>query len=152
MSQNPPLGSLYQALILQHYRNPRNRGELEAPDVEVAMNNPTCGDEIALQLRVRDGVIEEARFRGQGCSISQASASMMAQLVEGKRLEESAAIYARFLEMMHGSEEAAKDRALGDLRALAGVARFPPRVRCAVLPWNALEEAGRRLRSGGDGS
>jgi nitrogen fixation NifU-like protein len=139
------LGALYQELILDHYRHPRHRGEMEAPDVEVRMNNPTCGDEIVLQLRVRDGAVEEVRFAGQGCSISQASASMMAQQVAGKPLAEADALAARFREMLHGGAEAAKDRALGDLRALAGVAKFPVRVRCAMLAWNALEEAERRL-------
>ena len=145
MSHSPALQSLYQELILKHYRDPRNRGAVEDPDVEIAMNNPVCGDEITLTLRVREGVIEQARFRGQGCSISQASASMMAQLVEGKRLEEAEALSRRFLEMMHGSEEAAADRAMGDLRALAGVSKFAPRVKCALLPWNALGEAGKRV-------
>jgi nitrogen fixation NifU-like protein len=139
------LGALYQELILDHYRHPRHRGEMDAPDVEVRMNNPTCGDEIVLQLRVRDGAVEEVRFAGQGCSISQASASMMAQQVAGKPLAEADALAARFREMLHGGAEAAKDRALGDLRALAGVAKFPVRVRCAMLAWNALEEAERRL-------
>jgi len=140
-----PLGALYQELILDHYRRPRNRGTLEAPDAEVHMNNPTCGDEITLQLRVRDGAIEEVRFAGQGCSISQASASMMTQQLRGKPLAEAEALAARFREMLHGSAEAARDRALGDLRALAGVAKFPVRVRCAMLAWNALEEAERRI-------
>ncbi len=143
------LGALYQELILDHYRRPRHRGEMESPDVEVRMNNPTCGDEIVLQLRVRDGTVEEVRFAGQGCSISQASASMMAQQVAGKPLAEADALAARFKEMLHGGAEAAKDRALGDLRALAGVAKFPVRVRCAMLAWNALEEAERRLPSAG---
>jgi nitrogen fixation NifU-like protein len=143
------LGALYQELILDHYRRPRHRGEMESPDVEVRMNNPTCGDEIVLQLRVRDGTVEEVRFAGQGCSISQASASMMAQQVSGKPLAEADALAARFKEMLHGVAEAAKDRALGDLRALAGVAKFPVRVRCAMLAWNALEEAERRLPPAG---
>jgi nitrogen fixation NifU-like protein len=142
---DPPLKSLYQELILQHYRSPRNRGELDAPDVEIAMRNPVCGDEITLQLRIRDDRIEKARFHGQGCSISQASASMMTQLLEGKSLAEADAAAARFTEMMHGSEEAARDRALGDLRALAGVSRFPARVKCALLAWNALQEAEKEL-------
>jgi nitrogen fixation NifU-like protein len=120
---------------------------MDAPDVEVRQNNPTCGDEIVLQLRVRDGVVEEIRFAGQGCSISQASASMMAQRLAGKPLAEADALAARFREMLHGGEDAAKDRALGDLRALAGVAKFPVRVRCAMLAWSALEEAERRLAS-----
>jgi nitrogen fixation protein NifU and related proteins len=141
--------SLYQQVILEHYRKPRNRGELEDADAEVHMNNPTCGDEIRLQLRVRDGVIDAVRFGGQGCSISQASASMMTQQLQGKSLEEAHALMARFIEMMHGSEDAAKDKALGDLRSLAGVAKFPVRVRCALLAWNALQEAAERATGTG---
>lgn len=141
----PSLAALYQELILDHYRRPRHRGEMDAPDVEVRMNNPTCGDEIVLQLRVAGDIVEQVRFSGQGCSISQASASMMAQQLAGKPLADSDTLIARFKEMLHGDPEAAKDRALGDLRALAGVAKFPVRVRCAMLAWNALEEAERRL-------
>lgn len=140
------LESLYQELILQHYRNPRNHGKLEEADVEIRMRNPVCGDDITLQLRVRGERIEAARFHGQGCSISQASASMMAQLLEGRSLEEADALAARFTEMMHGSEEAARDRSLGDLRALAGVSKFPVRIKCALLAWNALQEAGKEAR------
>ncbi len=147
----PPLQSLYQELILQHYRHPRNRGEIEAPDAHVHMHNPVCGDEIVLQLRVRGDRIAEVRFLGQGCSISQAAASMMTQLVEGKSLAEAAALSARFTEMMHGSEEAARDKTLGDLRALAGVAKFPVRVKCALLAWDALGEAGKRVRENAAG-
>lgn len=137
----PPLQSLYQQVILEHYRKPRNRGELEDADAEIHMNNPTCGDEIRIQLRVRGEVIDAVRFAGQGCSISQASASMMTQRLQGKPLAEAREVAARFTEMMHGSAEAAADKSLGDLRALAGVAKFPVRVRCALLAWNALEEA-----------
>jgi nitrogen fixation protein NifU and related proteins len=144
------LQSLYQQVILEHYRRPRNRGELEDADAEVHLNNPTCGDEIRLQLRVREGRIEAVRFAGQGCSISQASASMMTQQLQGRSLEEAAAVMARFTELMHGSEEAAGDKTLGDLRALAGVAKFPVRVRCALLAWNALEEATKQA-TGGEG-
>jgi nitrogen fixation protein NifU and related proteins len=139
------LESLYQELILQHYRSPRNRGPLQPADVRIDMNNPVCGDEITLQIRLVDGVIEAAKFLGQGCSISQASASMMTQRVTGKSLEEARAIAARFTEMLHGDSEAARDSQLGDLRALAGVAKFPVRVKCALLAWNALDEADRAL-------
>jgi nitrogen fixation protein NifU and related proteins len=145
---NPPLNSLYQELILQHYRQPKNRGTLESPDVEVAMYNPVCGDEITLQLAVEGEAIRAARFNGQGCAISQASASMMAHLLEGKTLAEADELTARFTRMMHGDEEAARDRSLGDLRALAGVSKFPVRVKCALLAWNALQEAEKRLPSG----
>jgi nitrogen fixation protein NifU and related proteins len=139
--------SLYQELILQHYRSPKNRGTLEEPDVEISMNNPVCGDEITLQLRVAEGSVAEARFSGQGCSISQASASMMTERLKGRSLEDARRLSARFLELMHGSSEAAADPLLGDLRALAGVAKFPVRVKCALLAWNALDEADKALES-----
>lgn len=140
--KHPDLGSLYQEVILDHYRKPRNRGELPHADREIHMRNPTCGDEIRLQLRMGDdGRIEEARFTGEGCSISQASVSMMTQLVKGATPEEATAIAARFTRMMHGDVEAARDRSLGDLRALAGVAKFPVRVKCALLGFDALTKA-----------
>ncbi len=137
----PQLGSLYQELILDHYKRPRNRGELEGANAEAHLNNPTCGDQIRLQLRVEAGRIEDVKFLGDGCSISQSSASMMTQILKGKTVEEAKALAARFSEMMHGDAEAARDKALGDLRALAGVSKFPVRVRCALLGWNALTEA-----------
>jgi nitrogen fixation protein NifU and related proteins len=137
----PPLSSLYQELILEHYKRPRNRGGIADPDRDVHMRNPTCGDEIHLQLRLSDERVQEVRFEGEGCSISQSAASMMTQVVKGKSTEEALALAARFTEMMHGDAEAAKDRAMGDLRALAGVSKFPVRVKCALLGWNALEEA-----------
>jgi nitrogen fixation NifU-like protein len=140
----PPLQSLYQQVILEHYRHPRNRGELEDADAEVHLNNPTCGDEIRVQLRLREGRIEAVRFQGQGCSISQASASMMTHRLQGQTLEEAQAVAARFTEMLHGNEEAARDKLLGELRALAGVAKFPVRVRCAMLAWDALQQAAAR--------
>lgn len=136
---------MYQELILKHYRRPRNRGLLEGATAVVSMRNPTCGDEITLQLRVVEGTIEAVRFEGQGCSISQASASMMSELMEGKSIAESEVLAARFVELMHGSVEASQDRTLGDLRALSGVAKFPPRVKCALLAWNALQEAEKEV-------
>jgi nitrogen fixation NifU-like protein len=143
----PDLSSLYQELILKHYKHPRNRGELENADVEVFKLNVSCGDEVRLQLRVEEGVIRDARFQGQGCSISQASTSMMTELVKGRDAAESRALAERFTQMMHGDAEAARDRAMGDLRALAGVSRYPTRVKCALLAWDALDEALRRLAS-----
>jgi nitrogen fixation NifU-like protein len=139
------LNSLYQELIIKHYRHPRNRGLLEGATSVVSLRNPTCGDEITLQMRIVDGVIEGVRFEGSGCSISQASASMMSELMEGRTVEESRALLARFTELMHGSAEAARDRTLGDLRALSGVAKFPARVKCALLAWNALQEAEKEV-------
>lgn len=138
----PPLGSLYQELILDHYRHPRNRGELEEPDREAHVRNPTCGDEIRLQLRLgEDGRIADVRFTGEGCSISQAAASMMTQLMKGRTPDEAAGIGERFTRMLHADEEAARDRELGDLRALAGVAKFPVRVKCALLGFDAMKAA-----------
>jgi len=139
----PALGALFQELILEHYKNPRNKGALEGATASAHLNNPTCGDEIFLQLILEDDRIVDLRFTGQGCSISQASVSMMTQRLKGKTLEEAAAMTERFREMLHGDKEAARDRSLGDLRALAGVSKFPVRVRCAMLGWDALEQAVR---------
>jgi len=143
--QEPQLNSLYQQLILEHYRSPRNKGEMADPQAEVHLRNPTCGDEIKLQLRVEDDRVAEVRFTGQGCSISQASASMMTQILTGKSLAEARELAVRFTAMMHGDPDAAKDRAMGDLRALAGVSRFPVRVKCALLGFDAFQEAMKQL-------
>ncbi len=143
-----PLDSVYQELILRHYRSPTHRGDMDAPDAVVTMRNPTCGDDIVLQLRVRGDTIEDVRFKGQGCAISQASASMMSGLIAGKTWAEAEPILARFRDLLHGDAEAARDKALGDLRALAGVSKLPRRVKCAMLPWDALEEARKQLPSG----
>jgi nitrogen fixation NifU-like protein len=137
----PPLTSLFQELILDHYKRPRNKGELTDASRRVHMNNPTCGDEVWLQIRMQDNTIEDVRFIGEGCSISQASISMMTQLLKGRSRDEAIALTTRFKDLMHGDAEAARDRNLGDLRALAGVSKFPVRVKCALLGFNALEEA-----------
>lgn len=144
-----PLDTLYQEVILKHYRAAKRRGDMEAPDAVVTMRNPTCGDDIVLQLRVREGRIEDARFKGQGCAISQASASMMTEMLVGRTWEEAEPLLARFRDMIHGDEAAARDRTLGDLRALSGVAKLPRRVKCAMLPWDALEEARKQVETGG---
>jgi nitrogen fixation NifU-like protein len=146
--EHPPLNSLYQQLILEHYRNPRNKAELPEKTVEVHMANPVCGDEIRLQLKIDDGAIAEAKYIGQGCSISQAAVSMMTTLLRGRRLSEAQAIADRFTEMMHGSQEAARDPSMGDLRALQGVSKFPVRIKCALLGFDALQEALRRTAEG----
>lgn len=140
-----PLDAVYQEVILKHYRGAPRRGDMDAPDAVVTMRNPTCGDDIVLQLKVREGVIEDVRFKGQGCAISQASASMMSNLIAGKSFAEAEPLLARFREMIHGDAEAARDKALGDLRALSGVARLPRRVKCAMLPWDALQEARKQV-------
>ena len=137
----PPLSSLYQELILDHYKRPRNKGVLDRPDRDIHMRNPSCGDEIRLQLLLEDDRVADVRFEGVGCSISQASVSMLTQLVRGKPRAEALRLAERFTAMMHGDADAARDRDMGDLRALAGVSRFPVRVKCALLGWDALEQA-----------
>lgn len=137
------LNELYRQVIMEHYRSPRNKGELPNPTVSIDLNNPTCGDEITLMLEVEDGTIKQARFSGQGCSISQASASMMTQAVQGKTVDEAEEMVERFKQMMHGDEEAGKP--LGDALALHGVSKFPVRIKCALLSWEALERSLKQL-------
>ena len=135
------IGALYQELILDHYRRPRNKGEVANADETVLMKNPLCGDEISVQVRYEGDSIADVGFSGRGCSISQASASMMTQLVKGKSIDDIDTLRARFREMVMGDKSAADDGTLGSLRALSGVARFPARVKCALLAWSALEAA-----------
>ena len=138
---SPQLSSLYQQLILEHNKKPRNKGEVEDHTAEIHMRNPTCGDEVKLQLRIEGGVVADVGFTGQGCSISQAAVSMMTQRLRGASVEEALELARLFTRMMHGDEEVARDRSLGDLRALKGVAKFPVRVKCALLGFDALQEA-----------
>jgi nitrogen fixation NifU-like protein len=135
------IGALYQEMILDHYRRPRNKGALEKADATVEMKNPLCGDEITLQVAFEGDCVCDLRFSGRGCSISQASASMMTQLVKGKTTAEIGAIRKQFRDLMLGNTAAPDDALLGSLRALSGVARFPARVKCALLAWYALETA-----------
>lgn len=135
------IGALYQELILDHYRRPRNKGTLEKADATAEVKNPLCGDEIGLQVAFDGDCVCDLKFSGRGCSISQASASMMTQLVKGKSTEEIEAIRKQFRDLMLGIPAAADDPQLGPLLALSGVARFPARVKCALLAWNALESA-----------
>lgn len=135
------ISALYQEIILDHYRKPRNKGEIENPDASVLMKNPLCGDEITLHVRFGENSIEDLSFSGRGCSISQASASMMTQILKGQPLESADVLRNRFRDMVMGDQAAADDSSLGSLRALSGVARFPARVKCALLAWNALETA-----------
>ena len=144
----PSLGDLFQDIILEHYKRPRNKGTLEGATVDVHMNNPTCGDEVRLHLALEDGVVRDVAFEGEGCSISQSSISMMTQMLKGRPVADGLRLAERFKEMMHGDAEAAKDRDLRDARALAGVAKFPTRVKCALLGWNAFEEAAKKTDGG----
>ncbi|MDR7571266.1 MAG: SUF system NifU family Fe-S cluster assembly protein, partial [Armatimonadota bacterium] len=128
------------------YTHPRNRGRLEPADIVVEGANPSCGDEISVYARVEDGVIQDIRFEGRGCSISQASASMMTEQVRGKSLQEVKALIEEFKGMMQGRP--AEEGRLGDLVALQGVRRFPVRVKCATLAWMALLQGVREYESG----
>ena len=148
----PGLEDLYREIILDHYRNPRNRGELETPPAHrVEGFNPLCGDEIVVYLDVEDDVVSDIRIGGQGCSISQSSASMMSAAVKGKTIDEVHDLTRAFKAMMsiHESrldgedgEATAPDPEvkLGDLEALQGVVKFPVRIKCATLSWNTLQQ------------
>ena len=152
------LEDLYREIILDHYRNPRNRGELPVPPAhKVEGFNPLCGDEIVIYLDVEDGAVADIRINGQGCSISQSSASMMAAAVKGKSVEDIRALTRAFKALM-SIHEASLDGAdgpdggdgeavapdpevkLGDLEALQGVVKFPVRIKCATLSWNTLAQ------------
>lgn len=137
MSSN--LDQLYRQVIMDHYKNPRNKGSLEDGALTIDMNNPTCGDRIHLTLQVVDGVVENAKFDGEGCSISMSSASMMTQAIKGKKIEEALKLSSIFSEMMLGKEyDDSID--LGDIEALNGVSKFPARIKCATLAWKAMEK------------
>jgi nitrogen fixation protein NifU and related proteins len=136
----PQLDDLYRELILDHYRHPRNKGDLENANRHVEGYNPLCGDEVELDLIVdEDGVIEDVAFKGRGCSISQASSSMMTDAVKGQTKGEAMALLDAFKKMMMEPETEPAEE-LGDLEAFQGVAKFPVRVKCATLAWNVLQE------------
>ena len=158
----PGLEDLYREIILDHYRNPRNRGELETPPATRTEGfNPLCGDEIVVFLDVDDeGRVDDIRISGQGCSISQSSASMMAAAVKGKTLDEIRDLTKAFKAMMsiHESSLDGEDGApepddvpdvkLGDLEALRGVVKFPVRIKCATLAWNTLGQGIDEVEAG----
>jgi len=138
------LEDLYREIILDHYRTPRNRGELEPPAISVEGHNPLCGDEIRIYLDVKDGVVTDVKFGGSGCSISQSSASMMTNAVKGKSVDDVKAIVRKFKHMMTVDDDETpvdEDIKLGDLEALQGVVKFPVRIKCATLSWNTLVDA-----------
>ncbi len=134
------LQDLYQQVILDHYRRPRNKGPLEDATHTLTLNNPLCGDVIDLMLKLEGDRITEVHFEGKGCSISQASASMMSGLLKGRTVQDALDVMDTFTRMLHGDTDAAADTGLGDLRALAGVSKFPVRVKCALLAWDCLQE------------
>src|SRR5918912_994368 len=152
----PGLEDLYREIILDHYRNPRNRGELPAPPAQrVEGYNPLCGDEIVVYLLVDGDKVEDVKITGQGCSISQSSASMMSAAVKGKTVDEARKLIRAFKAMMSihehrldGDGQEVEEAvlpdpavALGDLEALRGVVKFPVRIKCATLSWNTLAQA-----------
>ncbi len=137
--QEPELDQLYRELILDHYRHPRNKGSLEHASERTEGYNPLCGDEITVEVELEGGVIKDVAFSGRGCSISQASGSMMTDAVKGRSKAEALKLLDAFKKMMTDPEkEPAED--LGDLEAFQGVAKFPVRVKCATLAWHVLEE------------
>jgi nitrogen fixation NifU-like protein len=150
----PGLEDLYREIILDHYRSPRNRGELPTPPATKSEGfNPLCGDEVVLYLVVEDGTVVDVKIGGQGCSISQASTSMMSAAVKGKSVEEARRLISAFKALMsihesklEGESDGADLQAeldgvaLGDLEALQGVVKFPVRIKCATLAWNTLQQ------------
>jgi nitrogen fixation NifU-like protein len=134
------LDDLYQELILDHNRRPRNRGRLETPDCEAEGYNPLCGDRVHIDVKLNGDVIEEVRFEGDGCAISTASASLMSEAVQGRTVQDSAAMFEQFHRLVTG-EDGGDGAGLGKLEAFAGVGRFPARVKCATLAWHTLAAA-----------
>ncbi len=138
MLPEPELNDLYREIILDHYRQPRNRGKLPNADLSGEGYNPLCGDEVTLRLIVEDEKVRQAMFEGRGCSISQASTSMMTEIIKGKTIADVREMIEMFKTMMTKDRPAAPE--LGDLEALEGVRKFPVRVKCATLAWNVLEQ------------
>lgn len=140
------LEELYKEVILDHYRTPRNKGRLDPHDIALERNNPLCGDELELFLRFDGEKLGDIAFEGKGCSISQASASMMTEKVKSLPIKDAAAVAESIKRMMAGEEEGDPDE-LGDLVSLKGVVKYPVRIKCALLSWNtlleALEESGK---------
>lgn len=135
----PGLDDLYQELILDHYRRPHHRGTLAEPSISVEQNNPLCGDHLQITVRVQDGRIADIAHDGEGCSISQASASMMSDAVLGHTPDEALAVIEHFRRVMH-REALPDEEQLGDAVALEGVNKYPVRIKCALLSWMALKD------------
>jgi len=133
------LDNLYREVILDHYKNPKNRGELESPDLEFNGHNPLCGDTVTLHLQFDGKKITDVKFQGEGCSISQASISMMTQQIKGLKPDEVIDLAENFRSMMKGEE--ISDLDMGELEVLQGVKQFPARIKCALLGWDTLKQA-----------
>lgn len=134
------LDNLYRQVIMDHYKNPRNKGVLDEGSLTVNMNNPTCGDRIQLTMKVEDGKVADSKFEGEGCSISMSSASMMTQAIKGRSVEEALKLSQIFSDIMQGNDYDEDELDLGDIEALQGVAKFPARIKCATLAWKAMEK------------
>ena len=134
------LEELYKEVILDHYKNPRNKRDVPDAPLSCHRNNPLCGDEITVYADLSDGVVTDVAFQGQGCSISMSSASMMTEAVSGKPAAEALAMAVEFRSMMAGEADPSEDE-FGELVALKGVVKYPIRVKCAVLAWDVLQEA-----------
>jgi len=153
VAQVNPVGlddELFREIILDHYRHPRHRGLVEPADVATHGHNPLCGDELDLTLRVQEGQVEAVGFEGQGCSISMAAASMMSEEIQGKTVTDTKDLITRFRAMLLEGQDPTSVGDIGDLEALAGVRRYAARIKCAMLPWSALE-AGLSQLEGVDG-
>ena len=136
------LDTLYQEIILDHYKNPHHAGLREPYQAEVHHVNPTCGDEVTLRVHVRDGVVEDVSYDAVGCSISQASASVLSDLVIGNPVDEAMVVHQTFQTLMQGKGQVEPDEdVLEDGIAFAGVAKFPARIKCALLSWMAWKDA-----------
>lgn len=133
------LNQLYRSVIMDHYKTPRNKGVIDDGTMTVDMNNPTCGDAIRLTLDVQDEIVQDAKFDGEGCSISLASASMMTEAIKGKSIEHALEMSEEFSKMMLGEDYDIPEED-GDIEALSGVSQFPARIKCATLTWKALEK------------
>ena len=142
------LEDLYKEVILDHYKNPRNKRPLPGAELSCSANNPLCGDEITVNAHVEGGRVAEVTFEGSGCSISQASASMLTEAVTGKTVEEAERLAAEVRRMLAGDVEPTEEE-FGDLVALKGVVKYPVRIKCAVLSWDVLQDA---LGDTGDGA
>ncbi|HMC37358.1 MAG TPA: SUF system NifU family Fe-S cluster assembly protein [Actinomycetota bacterium] len=134
------LEELYKEVILDHYKNPRNKRGLPGAELSCRKNNPLCGDEITIHAHIGDGRVAEVTFEGSGCSISQASASMLTESLTGLSVQEAEKIASDFRGMMEGKVEP-DEESFGDLIALKGVVKYPVRIKCAVLAWDVFQEA-----------
>jgi nitrogen fixation NifU-like protein len=135
------LDDLYQEMILDHYKRPRNFGVIEHPDLHAEGHNPLCGDRLSLDVSLRDGVIADSRFQGSGCAISTASASLMTEAVKGKTPAQVDALYRTFHAAATGGAPPADAVPLGKLQVFGNVSRYPARVKCATLAWHTLKAA-----------